>query len=256
MALPSYQYNGEALILKSRRHGEADLILTLLTADLGKFDVLARGARKAKSRKSGHVEPFVLASFSLRRSKWLPEVVEAQIQDAFPLCRASLEKVTQASYICELIDSLNQPSDPGELSQDLFDLLHFVLHTMNQGESRSSLLLRWFELQVLTLTGFQVELQYCTECKQEAEPRACYFNLMHGGILCPDCGPSIERAERISLPEFKALRFLQRSDWGTASQYEFPEHVLKECGTLLSRFISSILERQLRTERFRRQLRE
>ncbi len=117
MALPHYQYNGEALILKSRRHGEADLILTLLTADLGKFDVLARGARKAKSRKSGHVEPFVLASFSLRRSKWLPEVAEAQIQDAFPLCRSSLEKVTQASYTCELIDSLTQPRDPGELSQ-------------------------------------------------------------------------------------------------------------------------------------------
>ncbi len=256
MSIPHYQYNGKALILKSRRHGEADLILTVLTADLGKFDVLARGARKAKSRKSGHVEPFVLASFSLRRSKWLPEVTEAQIQDAFPLCRTSLEKVTQAIYTCELIDSLTQPGDPGELSQDLFGLLYFALHTLNQAETRSSLLLCWFELQVLTLTGFQVELQYCTECKKEAEPNACYFNLLHGGILCPDCGPTVERAERLSLQEFKTLRFLQRSDWGTVRQYEFAEPVLRECGKLLRRFVSSILERQLRTERFRRQLRE
>ena len=256
MALPHFQYNGEALILKSRRHGEADLILTLLTADLGKFDVLARGARKAKSRKSGHVEPFVLASFSLRRSKWLPEVAEAQIQEAFPLCRSSLERVTQASYTCELIDSLIQPRDTGELSQNLFDLLYFALYTLNQEGTRSSLLLRWFELQVLTQTGFRVELQYCTECRQEAEPRACYFNLLHGGILCPDCGPSIERAERLSLQEFKALRFLQRSDWSTVRQYEFADPVLRECGKLLRRFVSSILERQLRTERFRRQLRD
>ena len=256
MTLPHYQYNGEVLILKSRKHGEADLILTLLTADLGKMDVLARGARKAKSRKSGHVEPFMLAGVSLRRSKWLPEVTEAQIKDAFPQCRHSIENMLQASYACELIDSLTQPQDPGGQSQNLFDLLHFTLQTMNSLGTPLPLLLCWYKLQVLTLTGFQIELQHCTECQQEAQPKACYFNLQHGGILCSHCGPTVESAERLSLDEFKTLRFLQRSDWVSVTRLAFADPILQKCERLLRRFVSSVLERRLRTERFRQQIRQ
>lgn len=255
MALPHHQHSGQALILKSRRHSEADLILTLLTADLGKLDALARGVRKAKSRKSGHVEPFMLASLSLRRTKWLPDVLEAQVRESFPLCRSTLERVTRASYACELIDSLTQPEDPQGQSRQLFDLLHFTLQTMNKTDTSMAVLLRWFELQVLTLTGFQLELQRCTECNREALPRACYFNVLHGGILCPDCGPVVERAERLPLDVFKTLRFMQRSDWSEVCKYDFADSALKACAALLRRFVASILERQLRTERFSRQIR-
>lgn len=254
MTLSRHQYNGNALILKSRRHQEADLILTLLTPDLGKLDALARGARKAKSRKSGHVEPFMLAGLALRRTKWLPEVIEAQVREAYPLCRTTLERVTHASYVCELIDSLTQPEDPEGKNRHLFDLLQFTLQTMNRDDTSLALLLRWFELQTLTLTGFQVELQRCTECGAKARPQACYFSVQHGGILCPDCGPTVERAERLSLEEFKTLRFLQRSDWTLVGGYSFSDPILKGSAELLRRFVSAILERQLRTERFKRQI--
>ncbi len=256
MTLPCYQYNGEALILKSRKHGEANLILTVFTADLGKMDVLARGVRKAKSRKAGHVEPFMLAGVSLRRSKWLPEVMEAQIRDAFPQCRNSLERIVHASYACELLDSLTQPQDPAGQSQHLFDLLHFTLQTMKGTQPPLTLLSCWYALQILTLTGFQMELQHCTECQREAQPQACYFHLQHGGILCAQCGPAVERAERLPLDEFKTLRFLQRSNWALVTSFKFAAASLRECEGLLRRFVSSILERPLRTDRFRRQIRQ
>ncbi len=255
MTLPHYQYNDEALILKSRKHGEADLILTLFTADLGKLDALARGARKAKSRKAGHVEPFMLAGMSLRRTKWLPEVTEAQIRDAFPQCRNSLESVMQASYACELLDALTPPQDPGAQSRNLFDLLHFTLQTMNGLETPPTRLLCWYALQVLTLTGFQVELQHCTACRREAPPEACYFDLQHGGILCARCGPTVESAERLTWDKFRILRFLQRNAWASVKRFACADALLAECESLLHRFVSAILERQLRTERFSRQIR-
>ncbi len=254
MTLPHYQYNGTALILKSRKQGESDLILTVFTSDLGKLDVLARGARKAKSRKSGHVEPFMLAGVALRRSRWLPEVTEVQLRNAFPQCRNSLESVIQASYVCELLDSLTQPRDESGQNRPLFDLLHFTLQTLNSVGTPPTLLLCWYILQVLTLTGFQVELQRCTECQQAAQPKACYFDLQYGGILCAHCGPTVESAESLSLDKFKTLRFLQRSDWATVTRFAFADSIVKACETLLRRFVSAVLERQLRTERFRRQI--
>ena len=114
MNLPHRIYNCEAIILHYRNFKEADRILTLFTPDLGKLDVLARGVRKTRSRKVGHVEPYMYLSLVLRRSKWLPEVSEVQVRAAFPRCRSSLESITQASYICELTDALTHPEDNPE----------------------------------------------------------------------------------------------------------------------------------------------
>lgn len=256
MTLPTYRHSGEALVLKSRRYGEADLILTCFMAELGKLDALGRGARKPSSRKSGHLEPCTEVALSLRRSKWLPEITEVQTRQSFPGCRSSLETVTLASYACELLDSLTQPGDSHSPDSALYELLRFTLGLLNDDPSVGDLALRWYELQILTLTGFQLELRRCTECGQPAQAQACHFSIVQGGMVCRRCGPGLERLEPLGLDEFKALRFLQRSPWQEVIRYQFAEGVVAESGRLLQRFLGTVLERQLRTQRFRRQIRK
>ena len=50
-------YKTEAIILRQRKLGEADRILTLYTPALGKLDAKAKGVRKTTSRLSGHLQP-------------------------------------------------------------------------------------------------------------------------------------------------------------------------------------------------------
>ncbi len=52
----------EAVVLRHLDWGEADRLLTLFTREAGKLRAVAKGARKVRSRKAGHLEPFTRVS--------------------------------------------------------------------------------------------------------------------------------------------------------------------------------------------------
>src|SRR5947209_6760668 len=60
-------YATPAIVLRQRKLGDADKILTLYTARFGKVDAVAKGVRKTKSRMAGHVEPLTQATFQLAK---------------------------------------------------------------------------------------------------------------------------------------------------------------------------------------------
>src|ERR671926_1929089 len=48
----------EAVVLRSIRYGEGDRVLHLYTPHRGRVGAIAKGARKARSRFGGRLEPF------------------------------------------------------------------------------------------------------------------------------------------------------------------------------------------------------
>src|SRR5947209_14743169 len=54
-----------AIVLKSRKWGDADRIVTFFTLKHGKVRGVARGARRMKSRFGGTLEPFVYCDLVL-----------------------------------------------------------------------------------------------------------------------------------------------------------------------------------------------
>ena len=65
-------YRLQGIILRRRDLGEADRLLTVFTRDRGKLNLLAKGVRRAASRKAGHIEPFTYRSCSLQRARtWI-----------------------------------------------------------------------------------------------------------------------------------------------------------------------------------------
>ena len=254
MNLPNRNHNCEAVILRYRNFKEADRILTLFTPDLGKLDALARGVRKTRSHKAGHVEPFMYVALALRRSKWLPEVAEAQIRAAFPQCRSSLESITHASYICELMDALTHPEDDAAINASLFHLLHDTLQFLNQDPDQAPVLLRWFDLKMLALTGFQPELFHCVHCGSPAQPEATVFSPGEGGILCQDCRRTVSGAMPLPLDAFKVLRHMLRHDWDRVRTVRISAAPLQTVTRLLERYIGFTLERQMKSVRFARHL--
>ena len=256
MSLPTRLHNCEALILKYRNFREADRILTLLTPDLGKLDALARGARKARSRKAGHVEPFMHVALVLRKSKWLPEVSEVQVRHAFPQCRSTLELMTYASYACELVDNLAHPEEDADLNRRIYQLLFLMLQELDADPNQAPVLARWFDLQALGWAGFQPELFHCLACGQEAQPRPCFFSVSQGGMLCPSCGPVQQDALPLDLETFKFLRYWQTRDWPAVKTRKYRNAAVQSSAFLLGRYVSFTLERPLRAVRFARAVRQ
>lgn len=56
-------YKTAGIVLRQRKLGEADKVLTILTPNLGKLDAVAKGVRRPTSKLAGHVEPLTHSSF-------------------------------------------------------------------------------------------------------------------------------------------------------------------------------------------------
>src|SRR5512143_252235 len=99
-----HSFRVEAVILRHSDYGEADRMLTLYTAQLGKTRALAKGARKIASRKAGHIEPFTHVKLQLAKGRDMPLVTQADTVDAYQPLREDLVLTSQAAYVLELLD--------------------------------------------------------------------------------------------------------------------------------------------------------
>src|SRR3712207_7295528 len=97
-------YTTEAIVLRARRMGEADSVLTLLTADRGKLDAVARGVRKLTSRKAGHLEPLTHSALLLAHGADLDIITQAQAVHTFLPLREDLHRTGAGLYVAELVD--------------------------------------------------------------------------------------------------------------------------------------------------------
>jgi len=110
----------EAIVLRHNDWGEADRLLWLYTRELGKVRAVAKGVRKLRSRKAGHLEPFTHARLQLSHGRDMLIVTQAETINAFLKLREDLVRVGYAAYVIELLDRFTY--EEGE-NITLFNLL-------------------------------------------------------------------------------------------------------------------------------------
>lgn len=133
-----------------RNYGEADRILILLTRDYGRVSLLAKGVRKPKSRKRGHLEVFSRVKFSAVKGKGLDLMIEAEMMDNYQAVRCSLAKTAVAFYLTEVLGKLLRE---GESHPDIFQVMTDYLQQLETRNDLRNLRLE-FIFQVLIHLGF------------------------------------------------------------------------------------------------------
>ncbi len=151
--MKSRGYSGEGIILARRNFGEADRILVLFTKDYGKISLIAKGVRKPKSRKRGHVEVFNRIRFQAVRTSSLDIITEAETINSFEEIRKSLKKISVAYYLVEVIGRVIHDS---ERNREIHDLLLEYLEKISISDSLSSLRKKFVE-ELLVSLGFWPE---------------------------------------------------------------------------------------------------
>ncbi len=138
------------IVIKRIDVGEADKILTLMTADLGKIAIRAKGVRKITSHRSSHVELLNHTEVSLYKNTKMPILLEAQTINSYAEIKNDLPKIGLAYHICELVDGLCPENQENSqiffLLKDLLDSLPTATHVGK--------LIHEFELRLLTLLGY------------------------------------------------------------------------------------------------------
>jgi DNA repair protein RecO (recombination protein O) len=251
-------YRTEAVILRRRDLGETDRLLTLYTPEQGKLWAVAKGVRRPSSRKAGHVELFMHSALLVAKGRNLDIVTQAEAVHPFRALRQDLDRITYAHYTVELLDRF---SSEGEENRPVFALLVATLGRLCEARDLA-LVVRHYELRLLTLEGYQPQLFHCLHCADAIQPITNYFDPEQGGMLCARCGEGLiarpgmpKRVRPVSVNALKVLRFLQTRDYDTVRRLRLTPETAREIESLMLHYITYVLERGLRSVDFIRRLR-
>lgn len=241
-----------AIVLRHADWGEADRLVTLFTREMGKLRVLAKGARRIRSRKAGHLEPFTHVTLQLARGRDLPIVTQAETLAAYLPIRDNLLLTGYAAYTLELLDRFTY--EEGTESAALFRLLAETLGRIAGGQD-PWLPVRYYEMRLLDHLGFRPQLFQCANCQREILPEDQFFSPLAGGAICPRCGLGLPGLWPVTTESLKYLRHFQRSSYAEARRAS-PEPVTrKELETLMHAYFAYLLERELNTPGFIKRIR-
>ncbi len=173
-------FKAEGLVLRTRVLGEADRLVTLLTFEEGKFEALARGARKIKSKLAAGVDLFTYGHYTFHRGRTWPIITGQEPLERFVWFREDPELYPYGLYLAELTDRLIIGEEP---CVAVCQLLLDGWRMLGQGVDRF-LLCRTFELKLAHYTGYSPYFDLCISCGSENTQG---FSPREGGLLCQKC---------------------------------------------------------------------
>lgn len=244
-------YRTEALVLKGYDYAEADRILTLYTPRSGKLRVIAKGVRRTKSRKAGHLDLFTRSTLLVARGRQLDIVTQAETIEAFRPMREDLWRVSYGHYVAELIDAFSVEQ---LANVPLYGAAVATFRRLAESPNLD-VTVRAFEMQLLSLSGYQAQLHRCLQCRAQILPEINRFSAKMGGILCPRCAAADAAAPAISVNALKVLRNLQTNEHAMLSLPDMPEDVQREIEQRMHEYIVYRLENRPRSIKFIEHLR-
>lgn len=240
-----------AILLRRRPYGDANLVVTLLTADQGKRTFLARSARRSVRRFAGCLDPFSLLRIVTGRGKGgLDELREATLDRAFPGLRTDPYRMALASLWTEMVEGWLEPVVP---QPPLFDLFRTALDHLEAERIPAERVHLIFQLRFLNLAGLAPDLFYCRGCGQPLEGGALFADIPAGGFRCARCGDSAGRESPLPSGLLPRLRRMARpKSEGPPSDASADAPAAR----LLEQFIAHHLGRTPRSLAFLRNLRK
>lgn len=140
-------------ILKRTNYGEADRILNVITPR-GKISVIAKGARKEKSKLAGGIEMFSLVELGVHQGRGeMGLITSARMKEYYGNLLKDFARVELSALILRKVSAAAESSD----NPDYFDIVDQTLSGLNAGLS-SSLIESWFWLNLAKASGEEINL--------------------------------------------------------------------------------------------------
>ena len=241
------RYVTDGIVLSRFDLGEADRVLTMITPELGKIRIIAKGVRRPTSRLGGSLEPFAELNVGLARGRTFDVVTEVRVGHAWLRLRDSLESAATAWYIAELADrSLEERHE----AEPLYALLRRAYELLDAGMAPGRVA-RWYEMHLADELGQRPEVDRCVECDRMLEATGSFRWVPPlGGVLCDRCpGPPADRAG-LSLDALKLLKAYQRLDIEAIAALRLTDATEREVEGAMREFMRVSLERDARSLAF------
>jgi DNA repair protein RecO (recombination protein O) len=231
-------HNEPAWLLHHRPFRDSSQILDILSRDHGRLAVVAKGSRGAKSKLRGILRPFLPLQLSWIMRSDLGTLTGAEMNGA-PLSLVG-DALISGYYVNELILKLTHRHDP---QPEIFAAYGETIGQLVGSEDVAPSL-RQFEIELLRVLGYALNLDHDTQTREPLKPRQKYqYRAEEGPVPVSDRGR--EGPLVFTGAELVAIRKQSFAD----------RAVLKNAGKLLKHVIAYHLDgRQLKSRKVLREM--
>lgn len=224
-------YKTKGVVIKSRKHGEADRIITLISPDEGVFDAKIKGAFKVKSKLNPSCQQFCSVEFTMAKGKVFDTVTESSLIRSSEKLEDDIIKVTYASIIAEVTYKMSGERQPDFRSYTLIDN---ALKALEEG-MQPQLALAAFLIKRLYIDGLMPAITSCSVCgtKEDLD----WFSAETGGCMCSNCAAVAPGVLRMRQDSRMLAAVLYNSTWEEVRLISYETEALEDLAAALTSFI-------------------
>lgn len=225
----------EGIVIRTIPYGESNKIVTLFTEEAGKITMMARGAKKPRSKLAAVTQPFTHGIYLMRKGRGMGTLSQGEPVESMRFIREDLEATAYASYIVEIIDRL---TDENAHINGVYMLLKEALHAINEEYDAEAITL-FVEWKMLRVGGIHPFLHGCASC--QATDGEFGFSFQQMGFLCHRCFHHDRYIIKLTPTQIRLIRTF----------YTVPIHQVgdislkKETKELMKKLVRTIYDEQL-----------
>ena len=177
----------KGIVIKETSYKDNDKIITILTDELGKVSVMAKGAKKTNSPNLASSQYLVYSEFVLYKSTNYYYINSSEVINMFYNLRIDFEKLNIAFELTKLVYSV---TDENQDTSDILKLLLNTLYVIDKLGKDPKLVTSIFKIKLLGILGFTPRLDVCSSCRKktyENVEKKVFYDYINNRFLCRDC---------------------------------------------------------------------
>lgn len=238
-------YRCEGIIIRSKDIGEADKLLTIFTRQFGKIKVVAKGARKFRSRFGSSTEPFTHCDLLIYgdEKRELHIISGHRIISSNRKIREEMGKFLFGLRIAEILDFL---SPEREENFEAFSIFREAVEALDKTDINPFNIFASASLKLLSAFGYDMAIDICPICQGKLGVGKLGFDPSSGGFVCEEC--FLKGVGRIaSPPTFMAMRNFRDIEISRSGRIKISEKVEGEIEAFLAGYVENIAGKALKT---------
>ncbi|NBI29378.1 DNA repair protein RecO [Chengkuizengella marina] len=227
-------YKVEGIVIRTVDYGEGNKIIVIYTKEMGKQSIMARGAKKLKSRLSSITQLFTYAEYTYYKKGKMGTLNDGEAIRSFHDLNLDIFKSTYAAYLVELVDRM---MDEHEGSSYIFEQLLASLEFIEEGKD-PQIITHIFEMKMLELAGYSPVLIECIACGDQLGDSS-FFSVTLGGTLCYKCKSKEQNVKKINIRSLKLLRLFQEMNIRRLGKINISDPIKNEVKLLMRDFMDT-----------------